>query len=227
MSKGPEDLNQESLILKAREMTAEEESGDELPPMKGIFFGGSDVAVESQSLAEPPLDETIKFEDLPIIWQEHINQRKAGGFLRADKNIFTKQELLRASSAETSFTPSAIVDKVFARINKEKIDFVDLPPAWQERLKNENTFGNFTVEYLKKLGALDKDIVKIKADAEAKKVAGLKKDIQTTAKSFAELEKAGQAFLKSATKESMSEKPATEVLVKKSWGSKFRGWLGF
>lgn len=226
MSKGPEDLNQESLILKAREMTAEEESGDELPPMKGIFFGGSDVAVESQSPAEPPLDETIKFEDLPIIWQEHINQRKAGGFLRADKNIFTKQELLRASSAETSFTPSAIVDKVFARINKEKIDFVDLPPAWQERLKNENTFGNFTVEYLKKLGALDKDIVKIKADAEAKKVAGLKKDIQTTAKSFAELEKAGQSFMSTLIKEKEREMEQIPV-AKKSWRGKFKSWFRF
>lgn len=168
--------------------------------------------------------EFIEIKDLPLSWQKHIEKRKADGFLAENKNSFTKAEIIRATTDPDSYTPSNLVDKVFARVKKEKIDFDDLPTAWQERLKDENIFGNFTVEYLKEQGALDKDIATIKAAAEAKRVDQLKKDIKETASSFLSPEEAGQVFLDNAvtTEESPSSTP-----VRKSWWGRVKSRFGF
>lgn len=111
------------------------------------------------------LSEMIHFDELPKSWQEHILQRQEGGYLPKDKMTFTKDEILQATSDEKSFTSSAVIDKLFDRINKDKVDFDLLPKVWQEKLESINKFGNITVDYLKKKGATDADIAKIKSGA--------------------------------------------------------------
>jgi len=120
------------------------------------------------------LDLTIDFSELPKIWQQHILERKKAGYLPENKNTFTKYEILKASSDEESFTSSAVIDKLFDRIKKEKIDLADLPKEWREILKgdkNINVFDNVTVEYLLRRGALPEDINKIREIIVRKKQA--------------------------------------------------------
>jgi hypothetical protein len=211
------------------------ENKRELPPTPEKFFvdvhgvAADDLdklekVLGSEADGPSSLDESIYIQDLPVSWREHIAKRKKEGFLPADKNIFSRYELLKASSAEDSFTPSWIVDKIFARVKKEKIDFEDLPQVWQERLKDENIFGNFTVEYLKERGALDKDIATIKAAAEARRVDQIKQDIKETTTPFLSPEEAGKAFMENTIAE---ENPSADVPIKKSWWDRIKSRRGF
>jgi len=70
---------------------------------------------------EMVVQDTIHFNDLPKIWQEHILKRQAGGFLAKNKMIFTKDEILEATADKSSFSSPLAVNNVFERIKKEKI----------------------------------------------------------------------------------------------------------
>jgi len=114
--------------------------------------------------------ETIRFKDLPIIWQRHIIKRKVDNFLPIDKNIFTKAEILEATANEKSWTDPLVVDKVFTRAKKERIPFSVLPPKWQEILRKKHsqeidTFDDITIEILVKNGATEKDLETLKKRA--------------------------------------------------------------
>jgi hypothetical protein len=128
-------------------------------------------------------DNVIHFNDLPKIWQEHILKRKAEGKLMENKNIFSKDEILKATSDENSFTSSKDVDKIFERAKKEKIPFDDLPKSWQEFFSGpENIFTNVTIEDLRKRGADEDIITKIKMGVyrnrdEERKIAELKEEV--------------------------------------------------
>lgn len=71
-------------------------------------------------IGEDCLDQKIDLEELPQIWQDYINDRKNKGLIRADKNSFSKEEILRASSAEESFTSSVVINKIFDTAPKRK-----------------------------------------------------------------------------------------------------------
>lgn len=165
------------------------------------------------------LGELINLNDLPVSWQEHIKGRQAGGFISPDKNTFTKAEIIKATKSPDSYTPDNLIDKVFARAKKEKINFEDLPSSWQEKLKDENIFGNFTVEYLKQRGALDKDIERVKAGVQAKKVETLKEEIRKTQESFSS---SVEPFIE--RKESEIEKSTG---TKKSWWGRLKSRWGW
>ena len=156
--------------------------GQETPGVISVLESGEPIALagpgqdqESLKVSSPSdLDLTISFSDLPKIWQEHILKRKAEGKLSLDKNSFTRFEILQASSAADSFTESTVVDKLFDRIKKEKIDWVDLPVEWQKVLAKGkapvNTFfDNVTVEFLLQRGARPEDIDKIRKQVAKKK----------------------------------------------------------
>lgn len=110
-------------------------------------------------------DQIINFKDLPKEWQDHVRQRQADGYMPKDKMEFTKFEILSATANKESFTPSAVVDKLFERVDKEKIAFNYLPQEWQKALESINKFDNITVDYLKKKGATDENIEMIKKGA--------------------------------------------------------------
>ncbi len=133
-------------------------------------------------LEDEPLSVMINISDLPKIWQEHIAKRKAEGKLPAEQNSFDKFEILRAASSEQSFTSSEIIDKIFDRVAKEKIDLKDLPKEWQDFLRKDpgfgNAFDNVTVEYLLSRGARAEDIAKVRERIAQKKRGQEKVDTQ-------------------------------------------------
>jgi|GEM_PF-6317371 len=180
-SKEDYDENTPEIVLKDR-------NNAEKPNVIHLGYDGDDQAGISEShdgdyKAEYiPLSETIHFDELPKSWQKHILKRQEEGYLPKDKLTFTKAEILKAASSEDSFTPSETIGKLFERIDKEKIDFDLLPKIWQEKLQSINKFGNITVDYLKKKGAKDSDIERIKSgyyrqENETARAAGLKEKI--------------------------------------------------
>ncbi len=173
---------------------------------------------------EMVVQDTIHFNDLPKIWQEHILKRQAGGFLAKNKMIFTKDEILEATADKSSFSSPLAVNNVFERIKKEKIPLDYLPKKWRDILEPKNKFSNITIEELKKAGASMADIEKIKTgfyrqNKEIEKIAELKNDIAENAVSSM----IGQPaeWQKPEVGADLTDKPEAS---KTGWWSKIKSW---
>jgi len=208
--------------------------------------GLPEILLDNKTVAPPdPRDDVIHFNDLPKIWQDHILKRRAtkkipkpgeetilpeyDTLLPVNKNLFSRAEILEAVSDENSFTPSALVDKLFERAKKEKIAMSDLPEVWRKILEPKHKFGNVTIEELKRRGKNNPDIIadieKIKSgfyrqNKEIEKIAELKNDIAENAVSSM----IGQPaeWQKSEVGADLTDKPEAS---KTGWWSKIKSWL--
>ncbi|MFA5948581.1 MAG: hypothetical protein WC806_06500 [Candidatus Gracilibacteria bacterium] len=154
----------------------------ELPENKNLFskyeilkdYADSISSEDVDKIFERAKEEKIHFDDLPKIWQEHILKRRADEVhpMPTNRTLFSRAEILEATSDEKSFTSPTAVNNIFERAKKQKINLNDLPKSWQEILSGpRNKFTNVTIEDLKTRGASEEDIANYFERAKKEKIA--------------------------------------------------------